>query len=430
MTDAPPDRTRLLAVARGEEPPDLVVEGGPGLLRLHPRVARGRRRHRRRAHRRRGRATPAASGWTPAGGTWCRASSTRTCTSSRRCSWPTSSRGSCSRTAPRPWSATRTRWPTCSGVGGVHWLLDATSGLPLDVYVMASSCVPASPFESPRRAFSLDDLASILRRRRALGIAEMMNFPAVIAGDPRELAKLGAGGRRSTSTATRRGSRGRALDAYLATGIATDHEATTAEEALAKRRRGCWVLLREASNARNLRDLLPLVRELRPGLVRVLHRRPRAGHAAARGPHQPDVPRGGRRGRRRPRTSCCMATLNPARCHGLREAGAVAPGYRADLLLLRGPARVPARSRAQVRPGRGRGRARRAVRAPRGPGLGGRAACGPRRSGGRRPALPAGGGGPVRVIGLVPDQLLTGRLVERAGRVRGRRRRPTRAATC
>jgi adenine deaminase len=76
------------------------------------------------------------------------------------------------------------------GTDGIHWLLDVCEGLPLDVYVMASSCVPASPFESPRRPLSLGDMESILRRRRALGVAEMMNFPAVIAGDPAELAKL------------------------------------------------------------------------------------------------------------------------------------------------------------------------------------------------------------------------------------------------
>jgi len=77
------------------------------------------------------------------------------------------------------------------GTDGVHWLLDSTEGLPLDVFFMASSCVPASAFESPRRALTPGDLEGLLRRRRVLGLAEMMNFPGVIAGDPAELAKLG-----------------------------------------------------------------------------------------------------------------------------------------------------------------------------------------------------------------------------------------------
>src|SRR5439155_467373 len=70
-----------------------------------------------------------------------------------------------------------------------EWL-DATAGLPLDVYFMASSCVPASHFESPRRELTPGDLDALLRRRRVIGLAEMMNFPGVIGGAPAELAKL------------------------------------------------------------------------------------------------------------------------------------------------------------------------------------------------------------------------------------------------
>ena len=69
------------------------------------------------------------------------------------------------------------------GTDGVHWLLDATEGLPLDVFFMASSCVPASSFESPRRELTPGDLDALLRRRRVIGLAEMMNFPGVIAGE-------------------------------------------------------------------------------------------------------------------------------------------------------------------------------------------------------------------------------------------------------
>jgi adenine deaminase len=76
------------------------------------------------------------------------------------------------------------------GTDGVHWLLDVCADLPLDVYFMASSCVPASHFESPRRPLSPGDLEGLLRRRRVIGLAEMMNFPGVIGADPAELAKL------------------------------------------------------------------------------------------------------------------------------------------------------------------------------------------------------------------------------------------------
>ena len=73
---------------------------------------------------------------------------------------------------------------------GVHWLIDACQALPLDVFFRAPTCVPASPFESPLRPFTPGDLEGLLRRGRVLGLAEMMNFPGVIAGDPDELAKL------------------------------------------------------------------------------------------------------------------------------------------------------------------------------------------------------------------------------------------------
>src|SRR5216110_3233169 len=76
------------------------------------------------------------------------------------------------------------------GTDGVHWLLEFCSELPLDVYFMASSSVPASHFESPRRALNEGDLQGLLRRRRVLGLAEMMNFPGVVAGDASELAKI------------------------------------------------------------------------------------------------------------------------------------------------------------------------------------------------------------------------------------------------
>ena len=88
------------------------------------------------------------------------------------------------------------------GTDGVHWLLDATAGLPLDVYFMASSCVPASDFESPRRRLTPGDLDALLRRRRVIGLAEMMNFPGVIGGSPARAREARA--RASTSTATHR----------------------------------------------------------------------------------------------------------------------------------------------------------------------------------------------------------------------------------
>ena len=149
------------------------------------------------------------------------------------------------------------------GVDGVHWLLDATAGIRLDVFFMAPSCVPASPFESPRRPLTPGDLESLMRRRRVLGLAEMMNFPGVIEGSPAELEKLALEGA-ATSTATRPGLLGPTLQAYAAAGIRSDHEALTVEEGRERLRAGMWLLIREASMARNLLALLPLVEEYGP----------------------------------------------------------------------------------------------------------------------------------------------------------------------
>jgi adenine deaminase len=218
------------------------------------------------------------------------------------------------------------------GTDGIHWLLDCCEDLPLDVFVMASSCVPASGFESPRRPFTVGDIESLLRRSRTIGIAEMMNFPGVIAGSPTELAKLDTG-LTTHVDGHAPGVRGPALNAYISAGISTDHEAFTYEEALEKRRLGMWVLLREASIARNLRDLLPLVKKL--GTERC---------AFCTDDREPDfiVEEGHINQMVRvaveegvsPEDALVMATFNPAQCHRLWRLGAIAPGYQADILVL------------------------------------------------------------------------------------------------
>ncbi|MEP7106314.1 MAG: adenine deaminase [Chloroflexota bacterium] len=218
------------------------------------------------------------------------------------------------------------------GTDGIHWMLDVCEGLPLDVFVMASSCVPASSFESPRRPFGPGDIESLLRRHKTIGIAEMMNFPGVIAGAPGEVAKLSIG-LTDHVDGHAPGVRGPALNAYIAAGIRSDHEAVTADEALEKRRLGMQVMLREASIARNLRELLPMVKAHGPDhcmfctddrepnfIVEEGHINQMVRVAVAEGIGAPDA--------------IVMATLNAAEYHRLRRHGAVAPGYQADLLVL------------------------------------------------------------------------------------------------
>ncbi len=218
------------------------------------------------------------------------------------------------------------------GVDGVHWLLDASARLQLDVFFMAPSCVPASPFESPRRPLGLGDLEGLMRRRRVLGLAEMMNFPGVIQGADAELAKLSLDGARHVDGHAP-GVAGKDLQAYAASGIRSDHEALTVEEGRERLRAGMWLLAREASMARNLVDLMPLVAEYGPGRI-----------AFCTDDRDPDdiVDDGHVNGMVRkavaagvaPEDALLMASHHPALWHGLRRHGAIAPGYQADLVVL------------------------------------------------------------------------------------------------
>jgi len=218
------------------------------------------------------------------------------------------------------------------GTDGIHWLLDCCTDLPLDVYVMASSCVPASRFESPRRPFTTGDIESLLRRHRTIGVAEMMNFPGVIAGDEAEVAKLTTG-LTDHVDGHAPGVSGPALNAYIAAGIRSDHEATTFEEALEKRRLGMWVMLREASIARNLRDLLPLVKQY--GTERcVFCTDDREPSFIVEEGHINQMVRFAVADGVSPEDAIVMATINPATYHRLWHLGAIAPGYQADILVL------------------------------------------------------------------------------------------------
>ena len=218
------------------------------------------------------------------------------------------------------------------GTDGVHWLLDACDGLPLDFYFMASSSIPASAFESPRRPLLSGDLESLLRRRRVLGLAEMMNFPGVINADPAELEKLElAEGVHVDGHAP--GVHGRALNAYVASGIRSDHEALTVDEGRERLRNGMWLLIREASMARNLQALLPLVREF--GTNRIAFcTDDRDPEDIAENGHINGMVREAVAAGIAPEDAIVLATINPATWHRLWHLGAIAPGYQADLLLL------------------------------------------------------------------------------------------------
>jgi adenine deaminase len=217
------------------------------------------------------------------------------------------------------------------GIDGVRALLEHAAEIPLDYYVMVSSCVPASPFESSAATVTADDIAAFLAEEpNAIGIAEMMDVPGVVGGRADALAKIAAAaGRHIDGHAP--GLSGRELNAYLAAGVRSDHECTTYEEALEKRRLGMWIMIREGSAARNLEALLPLVLEHGPANC-LLCTDDREPDQLLEEGHINDVMR------RAVALGCpaadavIMGTLNAARYHRLHEHGAVAPGYLADVV--------------------------------------------------------------------------------------------------
>ncbi|HZP90322.1 MAG TPA: amidohydrolase family protein, partial [Actinomycetota bacterium] len=294
------------------------------------------------------------------------------------------------------------------GLEGVRALLAAARAVPLDVYVMVSSCVPASPFESGGATVDARDIAAFLREEpRAIGLAEMMDFPGVVAGDAGALAKIAAAaGHHVDGHAP--GLTGTGLNAYLAAGVRSDHECTTYDEALEKRRLGMWIMIREGSAARNLEALLPIVLRYGPANCLLCTDDREPDHLLEEG-HVNDIVRRAVALGCPPSDAVVMATLNAARYHRLPEHGAIAPGHLADVVAVEDlvrfdPVRVWKRGRLAAEGGR-------AVDIPRVP------MPDWMRGSVRVPRLSAGHfrietNGRVRVIGVEPGQIVTRALVE------------------
>jgi adenine deaminase len=223
------------------------------------------------------------------------------------------------------------------GRAGIDYMLQATEGQPLQFFFSLSSCVPATTMETAGATLTASDLAPLMPHPRVVALAEVMNFPGVIQGDPDILAKI-----RAAHTARKRvdghapGVAGRALDAYIAAGIASDHECITPEEALEKLRRGMHIMIREGTGAKNLAALVDIIR---PETVHQLmwctdDRHPH--DILAEGHVDAIVRQAVRRGV--PLSMAIrMATLNPAAYFGLPRTGALAPGQRADMVVFSDP---------------------------------------------------------------------------------------------
>lgn len=223
-----------------------------------------------------------------------------------------------------------------AGIGGVRWLLARAAGLPFDVFATVPSCVPSTELETPGARLDLGQIDALLSDPGVVGLAELMSFPAVVAGEPSSHAKARAAELRSgTVEGHAPGLRGAALQAYLSAGVVSDHEATTFEEGLEKLRAGMFLFVREGSVAKDASALAPLVSVARGGrigfctddqLPHDLMRHGGVDHALriAVGAGA-DVTE-----------ALIAATWSVARHYRLPRRGAVAPGYLADLTWWRG----------------------------------------------------------------------------------------------
>ncbi len=219
------------------------------------------------------------------------------------------------------------------GVDGVEALIEASIPLPFTFGVCASSCVPASRFESSGAELSAHDIAGLLKHDQVLGVAEMMNYPGVIGGDDDVLAKIAVAGNKRVDGHSP-GVSGLSLDAYLCAGIESDHECTTYEEALEKRRKGMWIFLREGSAAKNIAKLSRLVREFGTDHCALCtdDREPRL--LLEKG-HINDCIRVAVKNGITMEDAIVMATSNAAEYHGFSNLGTLSPGYQADVLVFR-----------------------------------------------------------------------------------------------
>jgi adenine deaminase len=219
------------------------------------------------------------------------------------------------------------------GLSGITFMLDNSKGLPLEIYFMAPSCVPATTLETSGAILTAKDLRVLRHHSRILGLAEMMNFPGVLRRDPEVIKKLSVFQNRLIDGHAPLLS-GKDLCAYLTAGIRSDHECTNLSEAREKLSLGMMVMIRQGTQAKNLKDLLPLITSgnTHRCLMVTDDRNPQdlvdEGHLNA--VLQQAVQLG-----LDPLQAIQMVTINSAEYFGLRHLGAVAPGYQADMLVLK-----------------------------------------------------------------------------------------------
>lgn len=220
------------------------------------------------------------------------------------------------------------------GTDGIEYMLQATEGLPVDVRFMLPSCVPATPMDESGAVLGYEDIDPFYDHPRVQGLAEMMNYPGVLAGDATTVAKLAAAqahGKRIDGHAP--GLAVQELNAYAASGVRSDHECYALEDALAKLERGQFIMIREGTAARNLEALLPLLTPQYADRCMFCTDDKHPSDLLEKGDIDYILRKAVSAGVD-PILAVKAASLNAARYFGLEDRGAIAPGYLADLVVV------------------------------------------------------------------------------------------------
>ena len=221
------------------------------------------------------------------------------------------------------------------GIKGINYMLKATQNLPLNVFVLAPSCVPATNLETSGASITAEQIAKLLQHPRVVGLAEMMNFPGVINADKTVLAKI-----RATHEAKKIIDghapllRGKMLQAYIGVSIDSDHETTQLDEAIEKLGAGMWLMLRQGTAAKNLLTLLPAVNSFTVHRCLLCCDDKEPTDLQKQG-HIDHLIKLAIKAGINPIWAIKMATINCAQRFGIKRLGAIAPGYRADLILVK-----------------------------------------------------------------------------------------------